>query len=254
VKSAVTPQTAEAIINDPTYVHYASSLETLQQMSAAAGYERDEAFFALAISAERLTDRLRLLQLLKTYRYVIGVAVTKDIRLRELEPFAKAGRYVQINEDFKTLKETKKSRSLILQEIEKYNNIPVIVCLDYQWLQNGYYESRYGLNWLGARGKVNRLLEAGATEVYLPNDKNESQERGLTSGKSKAKALHLSEVEIMVRDNQDNALNIQYVQTTPLYASDMRLGPVTAEDKMVRDPVDQKLKFLSSARPFLRVS
>ena len=259
VKSVVTPETANAIIHDPQWVHYPSSLTGLQEMAAMSVYKKNEVFVALAISAERQTDRLRILQLLKTYRYVVGVSVSRDSNLRELAPYASAGRYVQINEDFKAIfRNGLRSKSLLLLEIEKYD-IPVIVCLDYQFLQRGYYALRYGTNWFenrvkGSRngiGKARQLLEAGASAVYLPNDKSPTHER---ASKAKAKAPELSELEQMEEENPDEDLTLQYVRTSPLFRSDVKLGAVVAHDGMVRDPEDQRHRFLNEVRPFLKIT
>ena len=257
VKSAVTPETANDIINDHQWVHYSSSLIALQEMVAMSVYKKDEVFVALAISAERHTDRVRILQLLKTYRYVVGVTVIHDPNLRELTPYAKAGRYIQLDEDFKAIfRNGARSKSLLLREIEKYD-VPVTVCLDYQFLQRGYYGLRYGTNWLdnqlkGQRkgiGKARQLLEAGASAVYLPNDKSPTHERS-----SKAKAPDLSELEQMEEENSDDDLTLQYVRTSPLFRSDVKLGAVVAHDGMVRDPEDQRRRFLNEDRPFLKIT
>lgn len=260
VKATVTPETANAIIHDAQWVHYPSSLAYLQEI-AAMTYTKNEVFIALAISAERHTDRLRILQLLKTYRYVVGVTVSNDLNMHELHPYAQVGRYVQIQEDFKAIfRNGARSKSLTLLEIEKHH-IPVIVCLDYQWLQRGYYGLRYGDNWLDnivrgeskGGGKARQLLEAGASAVYLPNDKSPTDDRPLKP-KAKARSREPSEIQKMVDESTDEGLVLHYVKTTPLFREDVKLGAVVAPDGIVRDPVDQRDRFLNEDRPFLRIT
>jgi len=43
-----------------------------------------------------------------------------------------------------------------------------IVCLDYAWLEVGYYTHRYGLHWFDI--KCLDLLEMGIHEIYLPRN------------------------------------------------------------------------------------
>lgn len=67
-----------------------------------------------------------------------------------------------------------------IHRLKRYK-LKVKVFLDYMWLQQNYYESNYGEDWLcgadlqtqtptEAMGKCLPILQAGAAEIWLPND------------------------------------------------------------------------------------
>ena len=59
----------------------------------------------------------------------------------------------------------------------KKQNYHVTIALDYAWLQSGYYESNYGVDWLSDKAQI--LFQAGADQIsyqkiFLPT-KTKSQ-------------------------------------------------------------------------------
>lgn len=73
--------------------------------------------------------------------------------------------------------------------------VPISVYLDYFWLPGIYWENNYGTNWFvdpKGKGKCLQLLEAGALEVWLPNDKFnglQKQMQGLERGTLKVEHI-----------------------------------------------------------------
>jgi hypothetical protein len=195
----------------------------------------------LGMSHERISDRVRLANLLQTFRYVVGVsniAVPHDVaEYRELAPYVPNGRYTQFSMDFKHLREsTARTPNELFDYLEEKDDVPErIVCLDYFFLQHPYYRERYGDNWLlksvgrhGPRteGKARMLLDY-ATDVYIGIDHP---------------GRNPSEVRQMMADyaayRGTKTMRLEPVDTSPLYELDDEIdvpGPSGgAENQVLR--------------------
>ena len=83
----------------------------------------------------------------------------------------------------------------------KKQNYHVTIALDYAWLQSGYYESNYGVDWLSDKAQI--LFQAGADQIFLPKDipadKNQKSDVDVMLGHQKRNDLfsiaHVSDNE-----------------------------------------------------------
>jgi hypothetical protein len=212
----------------------------------------DTLFVALAMSHERLPDRIRLLELLKQYQFVLGVSNIEppitDAGYKELEPYVSQGRYKQIKFDFKEFRAgTQKSPNSLFEAMHSFD-VPVkIVSLDYFFLQHPYYVERYGMNWLlddvnqpkrgqpkKKEGKVRELFDHGATQVFLPVDK-----RGLMKQMVDEYAAFRAKT-----------MAVQFTPSSPLFESDERIAHIP-DKPSAKQEVEH---FLNVETPFLQIT
>ena len=197
----------------------------------------------LAMSHERASDRARLVNLLQTFRYVVGVSfidLPADPKIyKELAPYVTSGRYKQISMLFKNFRETGRSPNPLIVYLQNKQHIPErIVCLDYFFLQHPYYIDQYGMNWLlegnpKREGKAKRLLDY-ATDVYLGVDKS-----GLVKQMMKEYAAY-----------KPKTMKCTYVQTCPLYELDQEIEEIPGRSGAVA----QMRLYLDQETPFLHVN
>ena len=200
----------------------------------------------LAMSHERASDRVRILQLLTTHRFVIGVSNIKKPSsiqaYKELAPFVENGRYIYVNMNFKHFRVTRSSPNDLFIALAHKKHVPErCLCLDYFFLQHPYYSENYGTNWLldkeGVRqtvveGKCRHLLKY-VTDIYLPIDKT-------------------GEMMAMInayRDFPAKSMTTTMTKTSPLYASDVHLDDIPDRPAA---PI-QVTTYLNVAHPFLHV-
>ena len=201
----------------------------------------------LGMSHERLSDITRIIQLLQTHQFVIGVsrAPTPTAQdLRALLPFSQAGRYIYISQDFSHLdRSTSRSPNQLLDTLSTFNTIPVrSVCLDYY---SCVTYNTYGHTWLhrtGPRlthspthleGNCAQLLRF-ATEVYLPNDNRGDLLRMVSSYRSSISCP---------------SMHLRLTHSSPLATNDLPLGPIDG-----RPSASSQIAQYLASPPFLRVT
>ena len=207
----------------------------------------------LAMSHERISDRVRLVNLLQTFRYVVGVSniavPANNAEYQELAPYVPSGRYTQFQMDFLAFRQvTAHSRNPLFDYLHAKQHVPErIVCLDYFFLQVPYYRLRLGMNWLlrddrngsGAlikrEGKARQLLDF-ATDVYLGVDHQPPNP---------------SLMREMLREytafRGTKTMRCTPVRTTPLYELDQEIdipGPSGGADNQVARYLDENMPFL----------
>jgi hypothetical protein len=208
----------------------------------------------LAMSHERISDRVRLVNLLQTFKYVVGVS---NIRVpvdpsdyEELEPYVLSGRYTQFSMDFKNFRESSaRQRNELFDYLEEKQDVPErIVCLDYFFLQHPYYRERYGMNWLlrdrptgrgrKEEGKARQLLDY-ATDVYLGVD-----------DPSPNGSLMQEMIQEYVDYTGPKTMRYDAVLSSPLYELDKEIdipGPSHGAENQVT-------RYLDEERPFLHIT
>ena len=134
---------------------------------------------SLAISFERSSDRVRILQLLQHFAVVISVSHISPPADRrdygELYPYVLSSRYLHVSQDFSILHQ----RNSLSQVLSTHAYLsPRVVVLDYFHLAAGYYSSRYGKSWfshsrsgLSPLPGICQVLLQHVTDVFLPRDK-----------------------------------------------------------------------------------
>jgi len=204
---------------------------------------KNAAIVLLGMSHERLSDRVRIVELLKQYRYVVGVSVMRvpadPAAYRELQPYAASGRYQQVEQNFKSLKvSTARKPNTLLELLRDLRErvAEIDVCLDYFFLQHPYYNENYGTNWFveqGREGKLRKLLDH-ATSVFLPVDGH-------------------GVVQEMVDGYNalpTRTMRVDPVPTTPLHSSDRRIEHIPEKPS-----ADQNVaRYLNVTQPFLRIT
>ena len=116
--------------------------------------------FALAMSWNRPRDRTRL-QMLENNFPGTRVITVSDCNHTQ-------GNMEHITTCFNTARGRHKMRAAIRRFSESSPSPAISVLLDYYWLQEHYYQKRYGTDWLSAG--AHELLSAGADHVTLPYD------------------------------------------------------------------------------------
>lgn len=119
--------------------------------------------FALGMSWHRLRDRTRL-QMLLNRNPETKIWTVSDCRHSQ-------GNMMHIHAHFNTPRGRRTIRQklkLVAPDNGDEHGPDVLVLLDYYWLQQHYYQKRYGMDWL--QSGAWELLTAGATEVLLPYD------------------------------------------------------------------------------------
>ena len=198
---------------------------------------------ALAMSHERPSDCIRIVQLLRHFAVVIGVSVIPppiDPReFRSLLPYHISGRYIHICQDFSVL-HLRDSLSPVLQA-HLYLS-PRVAVLDYYHLATGYYLSRYGSSWfshtrvgLPSQPGLSQILLRSVTDIFLPRDKGGTMD-----------SLHRDYHPL---PQLGPALSIHPTHWNPLTRSDFQLS----FDDPSLSPSYQLSQYLSQP-PFLRVS
>ena len=194
---------------------------------------RDELFIVLAMSHERLSDRIRLLNLLTKYKYVMGVThiayPESNDKFLELAPYVESRQYQQLSLNFATVRIGR-----LLDKIKEYTTPKITVTLDYFFCQANYYKESYGLNWLVKDGKAQLLLHAGVTEIYLPVDQ---------SG-------HITNMMEAFSKLKSTAMIAEYVTSSPLYEWDLEIPEIPDRET----PPNQVRRHLIHKTPFLRIT
>jgi hypothetical protein len=136
--------------------------------------------------------------------------------------------------DFKTCR----GLTSTVQIINDHYGADIVVILDYFRLQKGYYEYRYGNNWITHKALL--LLNAGASRIILPMDKHNEMRTMLSDDISVGQYREVRYVE---------------VDENPLWvASDSKeVSEVTQSERRTTN-VNTRDRYLDEYNPFVMIS
>jgi len=227
------------------------TLGTLLAEDVASGDQPfPRGFFFLAASPERLSDCIRLVAFMTKNHDAKVTTVTADYprlptreeakKLRDkehqkfiekLNDYRQCGRYEHLQANFGT----RRGIADVADAIKKYS-VPTEIICDHCWLQQGYFQAKYGKNWLTEQLPI-LFKSLCVTKVILPSDKSGFCKKMLTDSSTAAATFQISPI------SEENA-----EKENSLVASDLSI--VTVLEDVDRDYVKQKDKYLDFNFPF----